>query len=58
MHSFGGSRGGGGMGIATPFQISEIKENNETKQKIEDKSLEKEEERKSCMLSSFYVYTR
>ena len=47
----GGSRGGV-TGVATPphpFQISNIKESNKTKQKIGDNPLEKEEERKSCM---------
>ena len=39
-------------GVATPLQISNIKESNKTKQKIEDNPLENEEERKSCM---FYL---
>ena len=42
-----GGSGGGGMGAATPFQISKINDSNKTKQKIEDNPLEKEEERKS-----------
>ena len=51
----GGSKGRGGVlrGLQPPFQISKIKESNKTKQKIEDDPLEKEEERKSCMLVLF-----
>ena len=38
---------GGVTGVAPPppFQISKIKESNKTKQKIEDNTLEKEEEK-------------
>ena len=39
----------GFTGVAPPFQISKIEESNNTKQKIEDNPLEKEEERKNCM---------
>ena len=35
----------GGEGVATPLQISKIKESNKTEQKIENNPLEKEEER-------------
>ena len=41
--------GGGGFCNPPPFQISKIKESNKTKEKKEDNTLEKEDERKSCM---------
>ena len=47
MRNIGGSRGGGGYGGCTPpFQISKINESNKTKQKKEDKTLEKEKKKK------------
>ena len=46
-NTIGGSKGV--YGDCTPLQISKIKESNNTKQKIEDNPLEKEEERKNCM---------
>ena len=41
--------GGGVTGVATPFQISKIKDSNKPKQIKEENPLEKEEKRKSCM---------
>ena len=46
-------KGGGVWGLQPPFQISKIKESNKTKQKIEENSLEKEEDRKSGMFVLF-----
>ena len=41
--------GYGGCNPPPPFQVSKIKESNKTKQKIEDNTVEKEEESYSCM---------
>ena len=44
-----GGYGGCNPPPPTSFQISKIKKSYKSKQKIKDKPLEKEEERKSCM---------
>ena len=47
---------GGYWGCNCPFQITKIKENYKTKQKIEENPLEREEEReKVACLSSIHV---